>query len=349
MADISTVDARSLFTVDVVDAYSDMKDATQYFGTYFPESVHPTKNLSIEVVRNLEKIAVDVIRGTEGNLNTFGKSTEKIFTPPLFDEFFNLTELDLYDALYNYSTISGAMYGRLLLDTAEKVKALQNKIDRTYEYYRAQALQTGIVPLINGDSINFNRKAASLVDLAATAGGYWSAAVNPFNQIADMIVFIRTVGKSTSTVFDLTLGSAAIRALYANTAFTTRQNLFNLKLDNVMPPQASAEGAMYHGEITAGEYRVRLWSYPQYYTNAAGTQIPYIDPNYGILLPEKPQFKMAYAAVPQLVDPQAGPYVGKFKMYEFLDQRKAIHSIGLKSAGMPITTAVDQVVSFKAV
>jgi hypothetical protein len=349
MSDISTVDARGLFTVDLADAFSDLKEAPKYFGYYFPESVHPTKNLSIEVVRNSERIAVDVIRGTEGNLNTFAKSSEKIFTPALFDEFFNLTEQDLYDALYNYQTISGAMYGRLLMDTAEKVKALQNKIDRTYEYYRAQILLNGVVPLVNGDSINFQRKAASLVDLAATAGGYWSSAVNPFNQIADMIVFIRTIGKSTATVFDLTLGSLAIRGLYANAEFKSRQNLFNMKLDNVMPPQASTEGAMYHGEITAGEYRVRLWSYPEFYTNASGTMVPYMTPEYGILLPEKPHFKMAYAAVPQLVDPQAGPYVGKFKMYEFMDQRKVIHSIGLKSAGMPITTAVDQVVSFKAV
>jgi len=349
MPDIATVDARALFTVDLVDVYSDMKEAPKYFGSYFPESIHPTKNLSIEVVRNSEKIAVDVLRGTEGNLNTFSKSTEKIFTPPLFDEFFNLTELDLYDALYTYQSISGAMYGRLVLDVAEKVKALQNKIDRSYELMRAQALLTGVVTLVNGDNINFGRKAASLVDLAATAGGYWSAAVDPFAQIQTMINFLRTQGKATGHVYDLTLGDSAIAALYANAAFKARQNLFSMRLDSVVPPQVSTEGSVYHGEITAGPYRVRLWSYPESYTNASGVMVPYMTPEYGILLPEKPHFKMAYAAVPQLVDPQAGPYVGKYKMYEFTDQRKAIHSIGLKSAGVPITTAIDQVVTFKAV
>lgn len=349
MPDIATVDARGLYTVDLVAAFSDMKMAPKYFGYYFPESVHPTKNLSIEVVRNSERVAVDVLRGTEGNLNSFTKSTEKIFTPPLFDEYFNITELDLYDALYTYQTISGAMYGRLVLDTAERMMAIQNKIDRAYELMRASVLLTGVVTLVNGDNINFGRKAASLVDLAATAGGYWSAAVNPFNQIADMITFIRTIGKSTATVFDLTLGSAAIRGLYANAEFKSRQNLFSLKLDNVQPPQAGTVGSIYHGTISAGEYTVRIWTYPEYYTAANGTMTPYMTPEYGILLPEKPQFNMAYAAVPQLVDPQAGPYIGKYKMYEFVDQRKAIHSMGLKSAGVPIPTAIDQCVSFKAV
>jgi len=347
MADISTVDARGLFTRNVIDTYMQEISPTSFLRSFFPDSVSPTKLLSIEVVRMGEKIAVDVERGTEGNRNTFSKSTEKTFLPPLYEEYFDMTELDTYDALFNYPTISGAAYGRLVMDVARKTKALEDKIERAYELQASQVLTTGIVSLNAGINIDFKRKAASLVDPGA--GNYFANNIDPFALFQAGGTFLRSVGRSSGYVINAILGETAMADLLLNTKFLARQNQFHMVLDVVAPPQRNSVGAVYHGRISAGPYSVDLWTYPQGYDNASGVFTPYIDPKKVIMLPQNPHFIAGFAAVPQLIDTGAQPFVGKYLVQEFVDTRKAHRIIDIKSAGVMIPTAVDEIYTFKAV
>ena len=84
---IPATEARSRFTKAVLSTYKEMSVPTSFLKSFFKTSVKSTLNLSIEVERGFEKIASDVVRGTEGNRNSFGKSSEKIFTPPYFNEY----------------------------------------------------------------------------------------------------------------------------------------------------------------------------------------------------------------------------------------------------------------------
>jgi len=345
---ISTTDARALFTKMLIDVYAERSTPTSFLRSFFPVTTSPTKEISIEVQRGTEKIAVDVMRGSEGNRNAFSLSTEKIFVPPYFREYFDATDIDLYDRLFGSTEISGAVFAAFLSRVADRLRMLQDKIERAYELQCAQVLQTGIVTLNNGVNIDFKRKADSMVDLNATTG-YWT--VNGHDLYADIVTggnFLRQKGKIQGGTMNLILGAGALSAMFANTVFVARQDLVNMPLDTLRPPQRDSVGGVYHGQISAGPYRVNVWSYPEFYDNANGDSTPYIDDDNAILLPETPRFKLSFAAVPQLlkgdsVAPQQGAYI----FGEYLDERNTAHIMDIKSAGVALPVAVDQIYTMK--
>lgn len=350
MSNISVTDARGLFTKTLIDVYQERPPKTAFLRSFFPTEMSSTKEISIEVERGFEKVAVDILRGSEGNRNSFSRSTEKIFVPPLFREYFDATQLDLYDrVLGSQGNAQAPLFVALMNKIADRISLLQDKIERAYELQCAQAMITGIVTMKNGNNIDFKRKAASLVDLTS-AGGYFSANSDVFAQFQAACDFLRSVGKSGDGTFNAICGSTALTNLLANTVFTTRQNLFNMALDNVITPVRGALGMTYHGTLTAGAYKIQLWAYPQFYDDiTTGVSTPYIDPKKVVIIPTKPRFKMAFAAVPQLIgEPGQLPLQGDYLVGEFIDNRKAVHDFDIQSAGLAIPVAIDQIYTMKA-
>lgn len=344
---ISTTDAQGLYTKALIATYKERSLPTGFLRSFFPTVESATLEISIEVQRGVEKVAVDVTRGTDGNRNKFEKSTEKIIVPPYYREWFDATSLQLYDRLYGATEINDAIFAQYINDVADKIMDLQAKIERAYEVQCSQVLQTGIVTLVNATSIDFKRKAASLVDPGA--GNYFANNIDPFAQFEAGCIFLRQVGKAMGGTFNAILGSQALTDLLANTKFTARQNLFNMALDMVAAPQRNSVGATLHGVITAGSYKVNLWSYPQYYDNTAGVSTPYIDPGLVTLLPETPKFHMAFAACPQLITPNTPPKKGAFIFSQSPDTRSRSMITEVESAGVAVPVGIDQIYTFRAV
>ncbi len=342
MGSISVTDAQALYTKKLVAIYADHLPPKSYLRSFFTEVESDTKEISIEVERGFEKVAVDVLRGTEGNRNVFDKSTEKIFVPPYYHEYFDLTQLALYDQLFMGREVSAVVFGRFIESAAAKMKAITDKIDRAYELQASQVLHTGIVELNAGINIDFKRKALSMVDLGVNF--YWDDAnIDPNTSIELGCDFLRQTGKSEGGVVNMILGSKAFRVFLANTAVQNRGKIFQYGLDKITMAQRQSVGATFHGEISVASYIVRVWSYPEVYTNAAGNNVPYIDANTAILLPEMPKFVLSYAAVPQLLTMGQAPKKGKFLFNEYIDERKTAHISDVKSAGVAIPVAVDQI------
>jgi hypothetical protein len=171
-----------------------------------------------------------------------------------------------------------------------------------------------------------------------------------FAQLQAGCAWLRQYGKTAGHEFNVILGETAISDLYANTKFLARQNLFNMKLDNILPPQKNAVGGVYHGTMTCGPYHVNVWSYPEYYNAAStGTFTPYINAKKGFLIPVKPKFKMAFGAVPQLLEPGKAPLIGQFVFSDYIDKKAKTHEYHVESAGVPVPTAIDQIYTFQAV
>lgn len=354
MGEISSTDARALFTKSLIAVYQERIYPTKFFRSFFKSQTEPTKEISIEVERMGEKVAVDVVRGTEGNRNQFSKSTEKIFVPPYYREYFDATELDLYDrVLGSQGNAQIPLFEALLNKVSDKLGLLRDKIDRAIELQAVNVLDTGILTLNTGGTINFQRRAISIV---SKSGSAWSTGSNnPFNDVEDGCNFIRKYGRYAGEKYSLIMASDVGRALFANTTFLARQNLFHMQFDQVYAPVKNAEGATYHGTITAGSYKVDLWMYPQFYDLKAGTdlaptytQTPYIPAGKAYLIPEQPKFHTAFAAVPQLVgEPGQLPTQGEFVIGEFLDTRRAKHDFDIQSAPVCIPVAVDQIYTLK--
>jgi hypothetical protein len=346
---IATSDARSLFTKMLIAVYKERISPKAFFRSFFRVVESATKELSIEVQRGTEKIAVDVERGTEGNRNTFSRSTEKIFVPPYYREYFDKTELDLYDRLFGSTEIDAAVFSQFIDSVADKLRTLQDKIERAYEKQCADVFLLGIVSLKFGINIDFKRKAASLVDKGA--GNYWATGtVNPYNDLEASGNFLRQVGKAEGGILNIVMGSTAFADFLNNPFVKDRQKITTIPLDAIAPPQKQSVGAVLHGEISINSYRGRIWTYPEFYDNSGGVSTPYMDPKKVVVLPENTNFVLGFAAVPQLID-EKNPTIkkGAFVIGDYKDERNHKHIQDIRSAGVAIPVAVDQIYTVKVV
>ena len=347
---ISAQDARALFTQYLADFYREMSllVPTGFLQSFFTEVENSTLTISLEVERGYEKVAVDVARGTEGNRNDFSNTTYKQFKPPYYREWFDKTDLALYDRLIGSTDITEGMFVAIMEEVADKLVILQKKIMRAYELQCAQVFETGIVTLNEGINIDFKRKAGSLVNLGA--GNYWASAVNPYDTLEAGANFVRQTGKAQGGTVNVLFGSTAWSDFLKNATVLARADIRNFQLDNVRMPQRNSVGASLMGEVAIGSYRALLWTYPEFYDNANNVSTPYMNPKKVVVLPEAPRFKLAYAAVPQLIDEDnPTPKKGRFVIDEYKDPRKVSHVYDVKSAGVAIPVAVDQIYTVQVV
>lgn len=349
MGVISTVDARSIFTKKLIAVYKERTTPTAFLRSFFMVKESNTKQLSIEVQRGTEKIAVDVERGTEGKRNSFSKSSEKIFVPPYYREYFEATELDFYDRLFSENgTVDEVTFATWVETVIEKLQLLQDKIERAYELQASQVLETGIVTLNAGTNIDFKRKAASLVAYNA-ANDFAINTVDPAKVLEAGATFIRTKGKSVGNIFNVIMGGAVLNAMMNNTIFKAKLDLRRVDLGEIRQPQRDAMGGVLHGEISGGAYRFRIWTYPEYYDTATVENNLYVADKKLIILPENPKFVMGFAAVPRVMSDNRGNddgltyRTGKYSVGRYIDPRKATDVFDIMSAGVAIPVAVDQI------
>ncbi len=341
---ISVQEARNLLTKALVAVYIERPKVTSFLRSFFTVKESMTEKISIEVRRGTEKVAVDVKKYDDGNLNILSKSTEKLIVPPMYDEYIIANDHELYKvAVGAMQTGQGATYFRQLVEgLAEDMAITVDKIERAMEKQCADILDSGVIQLTNNTNIDFGRKAASLVAYAAAHD--WSVnTVNPKDVILTGLKFMRETGKAQGSVFNMILGSEALMALLANEKFQNENNLVNISLDSVREPQRNAVGGSLHGQISVGAYKVNLWTYPEVY-DVAGVSTPYIDGKKVVLLPENPNFIMSFAAVPQLIqDGGVIPQKGAYLFTDYFDMKKTAHEMHAKSRPVAVPVAIDQI------
>jgi len=348
MATIPASQARALFTSMLVDVYKERISPLGFLRSFFVDKISATKQISIEVQRGTEKIAVDVERGTEGNRNQFSLSTEKIFEPPLYSEYFDATSLDLYDRMFGSTAIDASAVANFIEGVAEHLGMLQDKIDRSIERQCAQVLETGIVTLTKGINIDFKRKADSLVDKGA--GNYWATVgVNVFNDLEDGATFLRQKGKIRGRTINLIFGETALRDFWANDVFLAENNARRLDRMVIREPQENSVGAALHGSVSAGSYIFNIFSYPEFF-DLSGVSTPYMNDKNVVFLPQQPRFSLAYAAVPQLIDTD-NPVIntGRYFFDDKRDSWNKTHDYRISSAPVAIPVGVDMIYTLQVV
>tara|TARA_R110002167_G_scaffold24774_7_gene86677 strand:- start:401 stop:1567 length:1167 start_codon:yes stop_codon:yes gene_type:complete len=341
---IPVVQGQNLFTSNLIGVYKEKVSVSGFLSSFFTKKESFTKYLNIAVSRGLESVAVDVNRYSDGNRNTFSVETQKEFLPPFYDEYLTANEHKLYDTviamLANGDT---TFFAQMTQELAENVMKLQQKIERAIEIQCSQIFETGVITLLNGDDIDFKRKAASIVAYNV-ANDFSVGTVSPYKVLEAGCDFIRTKGKVGTGTFNAILGSEALTALLENTIVQNRNDIKDFSLDMISEPQRNSEGAALHGVLSCGSYKVRLWTYPQNYDNASAVSTPYINPKKVVLLPEQTDFILGFAAVPQLINEAGGiPQKGAYLVQDFRDEKRGSHEIHVKSAPLPIPLAIDTI------
>lgn len=346
--------AKGVFTKQLIRVFTDARQPEGFIRSMFRVTESASKTVSIEVMRDSSKVAVDILRGTNGNRNSVTKMTEREIQPPMYDEFADMTSLEAYETFYGASNTqpNAGTAAAFLKQAGGKLGLLRNKIERAYELQGAQALFDGIVQLSSGDNIDYLRKPASLLDLGGA--GYWlpaNATVDPRKTFQTACDFLKEEGKMQGGVVNAIMGADAYAALLQMPLFKEAQDIRRVDLGSIHGPQRQSVGGVLHGEISAGSYTIRLWTYPEFYENAAGAKVYYVPTNKMALVPEVTQFDLAYAATPTVMEAKSGSALsgrvvqtkGAYQTYDYIDRRKRTHDAGVMSAGVAILTAVDQV------
>lgn len=337
--------ARRLFKQETVAFFSDRRKPDGFFRSFFKQIEIGSRFISVEVERENETVAVDVIRSTGGNRNTWDRKTQKVYDPPIYDEFFDATELDCYEDLFGVDpngSVNSRAFGVFLEQANNKMEGLFNKIDRAYEIQAMQALVNGIVVLKNEDNIDYKRKPAS--NAAYNAAWNWAlTTVDPNDEIKKGCDFINDTGKVTSNVFNVIMAGDVYQAYINNVKVQARNLSVQWGMDVLVPAQKDAEGKVYHGQICVDNYNLRIWTANGSYRHPdTGVQTRYMPAKKILILPEDTNNLLTYGLVPQLASTGTPLKKGKFITYDFPDERNATHEMGVKSVGLAVPIAIDQ-------
>lgn len=344
--EISLSDALPLFTTDIVSKYSDHRKPKSFGRSFFKEVETASKLASMIAQRGMNLIASDIMRGSRGNLNVFDKSTQNLTLPPYFNEFFNMVELDSYDALYVDGIANKITFGKFLDEVAEKMNWCMDIIDRRYELQCWQLFLLGLVVLNNGQNLKSGRKGASLVDLTNTF--YWNqSGVDPNTAMLAGATYLNEIGKMEGDTVHVIFGSKAWEAFRNNPLVIQRALQVQWGTETIQPAIRNSTGASYHGQFSIGSFNFRAWTYVDFYEidNGDGTttKIPFMDTNKIVMVPDVPQNVLTYTAVPQLLTTGQTPVKGKFQVWDAVSEFKDAHYMGVKSAGFPALGGIDQV------
>ena len=326
------------------------------FSGFFPSQTTATLMVDVEVERDNDLIAVDVMRFAEGHKNKFTKATEHTYVPPFFKEDYDFARDEVYMNTVALGVTNAAGANQAIAQNALKnIRKNKKKIERAIRKQQADVLQTGIVTLKNGDSIDYRRKAASMVDLGS--GNYWNeASTKPSEDLADAMKFLREEGNSVGSTVNVVMRTDAMNAFLANASMKDILNsrrLDRAKID--MPQFSEATGMAFHGQVAAGDFVVNLWTYNEKYTNDAGTTVYYLDSSNVIVLPSDFEGKQVYGGLPYMRNTSIGGASTKVpgvKEADYLlrayDDEKTISStLELTSAPLAVPFTIDKVYTIK--
>jgi hypothetical protein len=355
---ITLIDHSSLVTKKIVGKFEEMIPVRTGFGGFFPEETTPTLEVDVEVQRDNDLIAVDVVRFTEGNKNKYSRVSENKYIPPFFKEDYDFQRDQVYmNTIALGVGLENAQVNSVITRNAFKnVEKNRNKVIRAIRKQQADVLQTGIVSLSNGDNIDYRRKAASM----PTVSVLWSnaATATPLTNIRQGMDFLRNVGNSGGSSVNVVMRSAAFEALLASTQVkeqgpNTIQQIQRININ--MPQFDGVSGFAFQGMVAAGDFTVNLWTYNEKYTDAAGNTQFYLAENLVVMLPEDFEGKTVFGGLPTMNTSTIGgvsvdvPGIveANFLIRSYSDKRTMSSTIELTSAPLVVPFTIDKIYTMK--
>lgn len=326
------------------------------FAALFPTQTTPTLYVDVEVERDNDLIAVDVQRFTEGRKNKFTKASEHTYVPPFYKEDYDFARDEVYmsTVALGVTNVPGANQA-IAQNALKNVRKNRKKIERAIRKQQADVLQTGIVTLKNGDSIDFRRKAESIVDL--TAGNYWNEDdTNPMADLALGMRFLRDIGNSSAATINVVMRSDAMNAFMQNASVKEEADIRRInRIDIDMPKFSESTGMAFHGQVAAGDFVVNLWTYNEKYTDADGNTKYYLSRENVVILPSDFEGKTVFGGLPYMRKTTVGgasikvPGVmeADYLLRGYDDEKTISSTLELTSAPLVVPFTIDKVYTIK--
>jgi len=343
----------------MLEAFKQKKAPTMFLSGFFktpPRNIVRSREVVIDVKRNKESIAVDVIRGTGGRFNLNKRFTTKKYEPPVYDEYSSIYEEEGNDRLPGQTEYDTMDYvAKFIAKATDDQVEHQEKILRAIEKQAADVLFTGTVPLINNDTIDYQQKATHNFQV----GTSWSDEGAPaLGDLSDATELNREDGKLDSDI--AIFGKTALKNFLNNTEVLEKGDLRRINRMDIIPPVMNTSGATFHGQVTAGSYNLQIWSYPQVYEVPIGFSlpnegelVPYVPENLVCVIGSNIRMDLVFAGIPNIVrrvDPRLEAFgipgvpiniPIDFNPYMLLDERAISLEAGVRSAPLCIPTQID--------
>ncbi len=351
----------------MIELFEQKSPNTMFLSSFFrrdPMWVVDTNEVEMDVVRDNEKISIDVTPFTAGRLNVKKRWTTKKYKPPMHDEYHSYEGKEFLDRLpgvnpYAPANNVAALLGKITDDQA----SLQKKINRAIEKMASDVFFSGKIVTLSDEEIDFKMKASHQID----AVGAWNGGSADIPaDLLGMAEVLRKDGKVTMT--DLIFGSNAWENFLQDNSLTDRYNFRRVELVDISMPTLNTEGAAFHGIIAVGSYQVRCWTYPQFYdvptdaevgvdsgtiTNAGQTSVAYVPEDLVLGIGTNVDLRMAFGGIPHIInrpDPRLEalgidgiPYAmaRDFHPYALLDKKENAMLVGVKSRPLTIPAQID--------
>ena len=326
------------------------------FAGFFPSETTNTLLVDVEVERDTETIAVDVMRFTEGNRSKRTRHSEHTYEPPFYEELYDFARDEVYMNSVAFGVMNSVGANQAISQNALKnVRSNKKKILRAIRKQQADVLQYGVVTLVNGDSIDYRRKPASMVDLGV--GNYWSeSGAEIVNNLDAAMRFLRDEGNSTGEEINLIMRNEAMNAFLRNDELKTILNSRRMDRAKIVMPQFDkATGMTFHGQVSAGDFNLNLWTYNEKYKTESGEIKYYLDRENAVIIPNDFQGKTVFGGLPYMrkariggADLKVPGVIEKDFLLRAYDDEKTISStLALSSAPLVIPFTVDKIVTLK--
>lgn len=356
---ISIIEHTSVMTSKVVGTFQETIPVAEGFSAWFPRETTPSFYVDIRVKRGTRKVAVDVMRFTEGQATKSTKLTEDKYLPPYYEleYFFNRDEI--YMRALEMGGLNSATGNRMIAQNAlDNLVEQRNMIERSIRLQQAEVLQTGTITLLNGDNIDFRRKPASMVDVVTDGGAYWNnkTTATPLKDLAKGGKFLRNVGTATGNVLNYIGRSETIAALFETDEFKNFADFRHIERMNIgMPEFNDSTGFTFNGQFAAGDFRINLWSYDEIYEDANGVDQYYLEDGNVILMPVNFQGKTVFGALPGMADSTIGGSATKipaaieadYLIRPFYDERTISSGMKMSSAPIVLPITIDRIYTLK--
>jgi len=353
MLQLTQQEAFGLITKTVQETINIRPPVTSFFRQFFPDKVAGTYGTKFEVTRTGRGVLEDVqLETTESVIRKLGKSSENLVVPPFYQ---NSVGMSAFDAYYRQIGKSDIVLESQVMDTTEQLKMeledLMTFYDRTEELQCANAMLTGQVPLVNGSTLNYNRRGDSIIAYNA-AYDFSVDTVDPsvaFLLMANQLVGYGMINPSTPII--VLMAEDVLSAFQKNPIVQKRADIKNYELMN-LKTGVNALGSVTQGYVSYGSYTFELRTYPGIYENSAGTKVQYM-PNKKMLMfsPTGLDNQMFYGGTPTWLtnpfgsNPIPGISTGKRNLLKFPNIKACSVEYIIKSRFLAITKQVDQYVT----
>jgi|GEM_PF-4006666 hypothetical protein len=364
MAAVDAIRKMMFVAYDDIEVSVPYEFLSSYFGKNADEElVGSVEAIDIDIRRDYEQVAVDVIRGAgagTGKDNLLDRYSTKEFTPPLYWEETPITAAMINKRLPGRSPFqpTNAMEAFAQLGVKAQIEQTR-KIRRAIEWQASQIFLNGSITWLSGgatQNIVFNRKSTH----AVTPGTSWSnAAATPLNDVQGLCDAIRQ--DSHIAPDTIIMGETTVLDFLATTQIKNYLGLWRLYPGDVTPKNAPA-GAVFWGRIAFGSYMLNLYTYPQFYQTVtfnpstglnSVASSPYVTATSAIVFNSTARLVKAWGAVevlPYYEDVyrmQGLPAIPDMVQRKFVpfayDLPPATSRVGVQSAPLLIPVAIDTI------